>query len=55
MNTQFERKANQIYENPSWVMIPISRLQMVYTALIMTTQANRFVGWPPLIPLNFER
>jgi hypothetical protein len=28
---------------------------MVYIALIMTTQANKCVGWPPLIPLNYER
>jgi hypothetical protein len=55
MNTQFERKVDQIYEDPSWVIVPISRFQMVYTAPIMTIQANIFVGWPPLIPLNCER
>jgi len=26
----------------------------MYIASIITTQANRFVGWPPLIPLNCE-
>jgi hypothetical protein len=25
---------------------------MIYTTLIMTTQANRSMGWPPPIPLN---
>jgi len=54
MNIQFERRADQIYEDPSWVIVPISRLQMVHTMPIMTTQANKFIGWPPLIPLNCE-
>jgi hypothetical protein len=40
MNTQFERRVDQIYEDPSWVIIPISKIQMVYTMLIMTTQAT---------------
>lgn len=27
---------------------------MVYTTLIMTTQANISMGWPPPIPINCE-
>jgi len=27
----------------------------MYIASIITTQANRFVGWPLLIPLNCEQ
>jgi hypothetical protein len=37
------------------VAIPISRPQMINTTLIMTTQANESMGWPQLIPLNYER
>jgi hypothetical protein len=55
MNIQVGRWANQIYEDPSWVTIPISRLERVYTTLIITTQANTSLGWPPPIPLNCER
>jgi hypothetical protein len=40
MNTQFERRVDQIYENPSWVILPISKIQMVYTTPIMMTQAT---------------
>jgi hypothetical protein len=34
--------------------MPISRPQMVYIVPIMTTKANKFVEWPPLIPINCE-
>lgn len=27
----------------------------MYITSIMTTQANKCVGWPPPIPLNYER
>jgi hypothetical protein len=27
----------------------------MYIAPIITIQANKFVGWPPLIPLNCEQ
>ncbi len=54
MNIQFGRKANQTYEVPSRVIIPISRPQTIYTTLIMMTQANRYVRRPPLIPSNYE-
>jgi hypothetical protein len=55
MITQVGKCIHQIYEDLSKVTIPISKLQMVYTTLFMATQANRYVGWPPLIPLNYER
>jgi hypothetical protein len=54
MNTQFGRRVNQTYEVLSREIIPISRLQTIYTTLIMMTQANRFVGGPPSIPSNCE-
>jgi hypothetical protein len=55
MSTQFGKKVDQTYEDPSRVTIPISRPQIVYTSPIMTTQTNIFIlGWPPLIPLNYE-
>jgi hypothetical protein len=55
MSTQFGRKVDQTYEDPSRVTIPISRLQIVYTAPIVTTQTNIFtLGWSPLIPLKYE-
>lgn len=34
--------------------MPISRPQTVYIVLIMTTQTNKFVEWPPPIPINYE-
>jgi hypothetical protein len=54
MNTQVGKQANQIYEDPSWVTIPISRPQTMYTTSIIMTQTNKSVGWPPLIILNYE-
>jgi hypothetical protein len=55
VSSQFGRIADETYEHPSRVTIPISRPQMVYIMPIMTTQANKFIlGWPPLIPLNYE-
>jgi hypothetical protein len=54
MNTQFGRRANQTYEVPSKVIIPISRLQTIYTMLIMMTQTNRSIGGTPSIPSNCE-
>ncbi len=54
MTTQVGKHINQIYENLSKVTIPISKPQTVYTTLFMATQANRYVGWPPLIPLNVK-
>jgi hypothetical protein len=55
VSTQFGRKIDQTYEDPSRLTKPISRPQTVYIAPIMTTQANIFIlGWPPLIPLNYE-
>jgi hypothetical protein len=27
----------------------------MYITMIMITQANKCVGWPPPIPLNYER
>jgi hypothetical protein len=27
----------------------------MYITSIMTTQANKCIGWPPPIPLNYER
>jgi hypothetical protein len=35
--------------------MPISRPQTIYTTPITTMQANIFVGWPPPIPINYER
>ncbi len=54
MNIQVGTQVYQIYEDPSRVIIPILRPQMMYTTPIITTQTNRFVGWTPLIPLNNE-
>jgi hypothetical protein len=55
VSIQFGRKVDQTYEDPSRVTIPISRPQTVYIMPIMTTPANKFIlGWPPLIPLNYE-
>jgi hypothetical protein len=55
VNIQFGRKVDQTYEDPSREIIPISRPQTIYIALIMTTQTNiSILGWPPLIPLNYE-
>jgi hypothetical protein len=51
---QVGRRVDQIYGDASQVTIPISRPQMMYTTLIMTMQTNIYVGWPPLIPLNYE-
>lgn len=34
--------------------MPIPSSQMVYTTPIMITQANRFLGWSPPIPMNLE-
>jgi hypothetical protein len=41
---QVRRWANQIYEDPSWVTVPISKPQIMYIRLIITTQANIFMG-----------
>jgi hypothetical protein len=54
MSIQFGKRENQNYEVPSRVIIPISRLQLVYTSPMMMTQTNRSMGWPPLILLNCE-
>jgi hypothetical protein len=43
-----------LYEYPSWVTVPISRLQTVYITLIITTQVDNYMGWPPLIALHYE-
>jgi len=55
MTTQVGKCINQIYEDLNKVTIPISKLQTVYTTMFMATQANKYVGWPPSIPLNCER
>jgi hypothetical protein len=55
MSTQFGKRENQTYEVPSKVTIPISRPQMFYTSPMMMTQANRSMGWPPPILLNYEQ
>jgi len=55
MSTQFGKRKNQTYEVPSKVTIPISRPQMLYTSPMMMTQANRSMGWPPPILLNYEQ
>jgi hypothetical protein len=54
MNIQVGRWADQIYEDPSWVTIPVSRPKKMYTTPIIPTQANTSLGWPPPIPLNCE-
>jgi hypothetical protein len=54
MSIQVGGQINQTYEDPSQVTIPISRLQMVYTSPIIMTQTNISMGWPLLIPLNYE-
>jgi hypothetical protein len=55
MTTQVGKCIDQIYEDMNKVTRPISKLQTMYTTLFMATQANRYVGWPPLTPLNCER
>jgi hypothetical protein len=54
MNTQVGKQANQIYDDPSHVIIPILRSQMMYTAPIIMIQVNKSKRWPPLILLNCE-
>ncbi len=48
MIIQVGKHIDQIYEDPNKVTVPISRP-------FMARQANKYVGWPPLIPLNCER
>jgi hypothetical protein len=55
MNIQFGGCVNQTHRIPNMVTMHASRLQMVYTTLIMITQANKSMGWPPLIPMTYER
>jgi hypothetical protein len=55
MSTQFGKRETQTYEVPSRVTISISRPQTIYTSPMMMTQANRSMGWPPPIVLNYER
>ncbi len=55
MSTQVGRRKDQIYLDPSWVIVPIWKPQTMYIASIITTQANRFVGWPLSIPLKCEQ
>jgi hypothetical protein len=54
MSIQVGRRIDQIYEDPRQVMVPISKPQTVYITLIVITQINKYVGWPPLIPLKCE-
>jgi hypothetical protein len=54
MSIQVGGRLNQFFEDLSQVTIPISRPQMVYTSPIIMTQANKSIGWPLLIPLNYE-
>ncbi len=55
MTTQVGKCIDQIYEDMNKATRPISKPQMMYTTLFMATQANRYVGWPPPIPLNCQR
>jgi hypothetical protein len=55
MSIWFGKRENQNYEVPSRVTIPISRPQLVYTSPIAMNQANRSMGWPPPIILNYEQ
>lgn len=50
MSIQVGRRAHQIYEDRSRVMVPISKPQMVYITPIVITQENKYVGWLPLTP-----
>jgi len=55
MTTQVGKCIDQIYEDMNKITRSISKLQTMYTTLFMATQTNRYVGWPPPIPLNCER
>jgi hypothetical protein len=50
MSIHVGRRADQIYEDRSQVMVPISKPQMVYITPIVITQVNKYVGWLPLTP-----
>jgi hypothetical protein len=54
VNNQLGKRINQTHGILSKVIVPISKLQMIYITPIMMTQANTFVGWPPPIPINCE-
>jgi hypothetical protein len=47
-------KKDQTHGVPSRVIMPIPSPRMVYTTPIMITQANRFLGWSPPIPINLK-
>jgi len=54
VNIQFGGSAYQTHRIPSTATTSISKLQTIYITPIMTMQANRSMGWPPLVPMNYK-
>jgi hypothetical protein len=54
VHIQLGQKVVQAHEVLNKVTMLISRPQTVYIMSIMTTQANKYVEWPPLILINYE-